>query len=237
MSQRFELSEGKVLVIMDDGRVKPSNIPEGVDPTTFRDALAVVDMLYRKEGVFPSVKDCHKRWDKISEKTYSKIYATHEFEIALANRGISMSPNKGLTPEQGTALLLLSNPVDRRTTAVKLKELGISMPKYQAWMRNPLFAETLRQRAEQNLGDSVAVALNRLVGNAEAGDQRAIEKLLEVTGRYNPANAELANARQLILTLINIIVRRVEDPSVKKAIMDDISDELTIVQHETKMLE
>lgn len=235
--RKFDLDEGTVLVVHDDGRVRRAPLPSGIDPDTFRNALAAVDTLYRREGVFPSPEETAKYWDRISLKTYRKIWALEEFKTALDLRGISMDANAGLTPEQANAILLLSDPTDRRTVKTRLTQLGISQPKYQAWMRNPLFAETLRKRSEDNLKDGVSVAINRLIGNADAGDQRAIEKLLEVSGRYNPQNAELTNARQLILKLIEIIVRRVDDPATKKAIMEDLNEEMTIVQYETKMLE
>lgn len=223
MGRAFELEEGKMMVVHEDGRVRQSPLPVGIDPHTFRTALAAVDVLYRREGVFPNVEEVYKSWPSITRKTYSKIFALSEFKQALELRGIDMQPSLGLTEEQSMAILLLSDPTDRRTTATKLKQLGISMPKYQAWMRQPLFSQTLRQRAEQNIGDAIPVALNRLVGNAEAGDQRAIEKLLEVTGRYNPAQVELQNARLVVLRLVEIILARVTDQGMRNDIMNDLT--------------
>ena len=237
MARSFELSGDTVMVVHDDGRVRPSPLPDGVEPMTVRDILATVDILYRREGVFPTVEEAHKLWSKIPKKTYSLVFALPEFRDALSLRGIRMADDSGLSPEQSMALLLLSDPTDRRTTATKLKQLGISMARYQAWMRQPLFAQTLRTRSEQNLGDAIPIALNRLVGNVESGDQRAIEKLLEVTGRYNPASAELANARQVILTLIEIILKHVQDTETKRAIMSELKDTGILVAQETKMLE
>ena len=63
----------------------------------------------------------------------------------------------------------------------------------------------MRDQAEQNLGDSVQVALNRLVANAEAGDQRAIEKILEISGRYNPQQQEVQNARTVVMTVMEVL--------------------------------
>lgn len=229
MSRAFDLDDDSVLVVHEDGRVRKSPLPDGIDPNTFRNALAAVDVLYRREGVFPTIDEVYKSWPKITRKTYSKIFVTSEFEQALELRGITKHPNLGLSEEQSMAILLLSDPTDRRTTSTKLKQLGISMPKYQAWMRQPLFSQTLRQRSEQNLGDSIPVALNRLIGNAEAGDQRAIEKLLEVSGRYNPAQVELANARQVVLRLVEIVLSRVTDQDIRNQIMADLTDTMSDV--------
>lgn len=221
----FELEDGEVAVIHEDGRVRKSPLPSGVDRETFRNILAAVDILYRREGVFPTIEDAHKSWPKITKKTYSKVYALSEFKQALELRGISMSPNSGLTEEQGLAILHLSNP-DGKTLQSKLKQLAISMPKYQAWMRQPLFAETLRQRSEQNLGDSVSTALNQLVANADRGDQRAIEKLLEISGRYNPAQIESENARQVVLVMVEAVLKHVTNKEEKSAILHEVESQM-----------
>lgn len=221
MSRSFETDGNEVVVIHEDGRVRRSPVPDGVDRETFRNALAAVDVLYRREGVMPNVEEVYKSWDRITKKTYSRLFAMSEFKQALELRGIFMSPNSGLTEEQGLAILHLSNP-DGKTVQSKLKQLGISMPKHQAWMRQPLYAETLRQRSEQNLGDSVSTALNQLVANADKGDQRAVEKLLEISGRYNPAQIEAENARQVVLVMVEAVLKHVSDKSEKAAILSEV---------------
>lgn len=226
MSRSFETDGDEVVVIHEDGRVKRSPVPADVHREVFRNALAAVDILYRREGRFPSVEEAYKSWPQISKKTYSKIFTTSEFKQALELRGIAMSPNSGLTEEQGLAILHLSNP-DGKSIQGKLRSLGISMPKYQAWMRQPLFAETLRQRSEQNLGDAIPIALNQLVANADKGDQRAIEKLLEISGRYNPAQAEQANARQVVLIMVESVLKHVSSKEERTAILSEVENAMT----------
>jgi len=217
----FENEDGEIVVIHEDGRVRRSPVPDGVDRETFRNALAAVDVLYRRAGIFPTVEEVYQSWPKITKSTYSKYFATSEFKQALELGGISMSPNSGLTEEQSIAILHLSNP-DGKSLQSKLKQLGISMPKYQAWMRSDLFASTLRQRSEQNLGDSISTALNQLVANADRGDQRAIEKLLEITGRYNPSQIEAENARQVVLVMVEAVLKHVTDKDEKAAILNEV---------------
>lgn len=211
-----------ILVVNQDGRVRRSPVPEGFDPSVFRDILAAINIYYLRNGVVPTVDEVHKSWDRIPKKTYSKAYATDELAVALDIRGIDMQPTSGISPEQARAIQLLSDPTDRRTLNVKLRQLGISMPKYQNWMRQPLFAELLSKRSEQNLGDAVHVAMNRLIGNADAGDQRAIEKVLEISGRYNPQQQELVNARQVVLVLVEAVLKHVPDKEAKDAILAEV---------------
>lgn len=209
-----------------DGRVQRSPIPSGFSRETFRNILAAVDVLFRRAGHFPTVDEVYASWPKIPKKTYSAAYATSEFKQALELRGISMSENPGLSAEQGLAILHLSN-FDGRTRKAKLQDLGISTAKFQAWMRQPLFAETYRERAEQNLGDAVPTALNQLVANVEKGDQRAIEKLLEVTGRYNPDQIEVQNAQQVVLIMVESVLKHVSSKEEKAAILADVENAMT----------
>lgn len=220
----FELDDGEIVVIADDGRVRRSPVPSGIDPDVFRNILAATDILYGREGSVPTVEEVHKLWPRNQKKTISKIFATSEFKQALALRGIELDPENGLTQEQAMAITLLSDPTDTRMTTTKLRQLGISQQKYHNWMRQPLFSQLLRERSEHNLGDAIPVALNRLVGNAEKGDQRAIEKLLEITGRYNPAQIEVGNARQVVLVMVEAVLRHVKDKEARAAILGEVQD-------------
>lgn len=226
MTVSFATDEDDIVVIREDGRVRRSPVPEGFDKAVFRDILAAVDVLYRRNGVFPTLDETYKSWPKISKKTYSKAFATEEFKKALELRGISVEENPGLSPEQSRAILILANP-DGRTLQSKLKQIGISQPKYQAWMRQPIFAETLRLRSEQNLGDSIPVALNALVANADKGDQRAIEKLLEISGRYNPNQIEAQNAKQVVLVMVEAVLKHVSNVDEKKAILAEVENAMS----------
>lgn len=222
----FETDGGEVVVIHADGRVRRSPLPSGFNRETFRNILAAVDTLYRRNGHFPTVDEVYTSWPKIPKKTYSAAYAAPEFKQALELRGISTSANPGLSAEQSIALLHLSN-FDGRTRQAKLRDLGISTAKFQAWMRQPLFAETYRERAEQNLGDAIPTALNQLVANVEKGDQRAIEKLFEITGRYNPAQLEQQNAQQVVLIMVESILKHVSSKDEKAAILADVENAMT----------
>lgn len=227
VSRTFELEGDDVAVIHEDGRVRRSPIPAGIERTTFRNALSAVDVLYRQEGVVPTIDEVHRLWPQITKRTYEKLWAMPEFKEALELRGIRMDKDAGLTELQAHAILLLSDPTDHRNTSTKLRELGISMARYQAWMKSPLFADTLRKRAEDNLGNAIPTALNALIGNVEKGDQRAIEKLLEVSGRYNPAQIEVANARQVVLVMVEAVLKHVPDKAAREAILGELTDSMT----------
>ena len=74
------------------------------------------------------------------------------------------------------------------------------------------------------------MALNKLVANAESGDQRAIEKILEITGRYNPQQQEIQNARTVVLTMMEVIQEELGDDKVKlRKILDRVSSKMQVL--------
>lgn len=226
-------TEGRELVITTDGRVVRSPVPDDFSPTMFRHIVAAVDVLYRRNGQIPTVNEVVKDWDGFNAKIVGKAFATEELKAALRIRGIEWNQKAGLTEEQLYALHILQDPTDRRTTKSKLEDIGVSMAKYRAWMRNPVFSGYMNTAAEHNLQDSIQMALNKLVGNAEAGDQRAIEKVLEISGRWNPQQQEIQNARTVVLTFMEVIQAEIDDKELLARIMTKVRgkmDALTIVQ-------
>lgn len=218
--------DGGIRVRQTDGAFQRVETPEGFTDFVFRNAVTAFDATYRFHGKLPSVDEVHKFWPRIPVRTYSALFLTEEFKQALAVRGIDWEPDNGLSMEMSMALIALSDPTDRRSTNVKLKEMAIPYSRFQNWMQNPLFAQSYSRRAEATLKGAAATALNKLVGNMEAGDQRAIEKVLEITGRWNPAQQQLEDAKTVIVRVIESVIKNVPDPATRKAIMDDVQREI-----------
>lgn len=221
--------EGRELVITTDGRVERTPVPDGFSPSMFRHIVAGADLLYRRNGVMPTINDIVREWDGYTKASVSAAYNSPEFAAALSKRGIEVDPKKGLTSEQLYALTILQDPTDRRSTKAKLEAVGIPVAKYRAWMRNSVFSAAMNQQAEHNLGDAVQMALNRLVSNAEAGDNRAIEKILEISGRWNPQQQEVQNARTVVLTFMEVIQSEIHDKEVLSRIMSKVRDRMDVL--------
>lgn len=199
--------------------------PAGFSDLAFRNSVATCYTLFVSTGKLPSIPEMHRYWPKISEKVWAELVLTDEFKQALSYRGVDWEASRGLSIQQNMVLLKLSDPTDRRATGTKLKALGIPYPTYQAWMRQELFATSLRQMSENTLKDAIPAALTKLAGNMEAGDQRAIEKVLEISGRYNPAQQQLEDAKAVVLRVIESVIRHVQDPDIRRAILSDIESE------------
>lgn len=215
----IELLTGEgISVRKADGSFQAISGPDGFTAKAFRNAVAAFDAAYRLDGVLPTVERVYKFWPKMAKDAYAKLFLTPEFKEALRYRGVEWEPDSGLSTEQTFALLALTNWTDRRSTTIKLKDLGISMAKHQAWMRQPLYSESYRERTESSFKDAAPMALNRLMGNAEAGDFQSIKLILEATGRWNPNQNAVEDARIVVQALAEAVIAEVTDPEVRRRI-------------------
>lgn len=227
---------GAIKVRQKDGRFRRVSTPNGVTDELFRNAVAAFDTAYRLNGVVPDVNECHRIWPKITKAVYASLFLTAEFKAALAYRGVDWEPETaGISTEQSYAITALSNPTDRRSQGVKLRELGVSPTKWQAWMRQPLFAEVFRRRAESNLSDAIPIAINALIGNAESGDNQAIKLLFEMTGRYNPTQVALDDARTVVMAMVEAVVKHTS-PEVRELILADVQAAQLVVSAVPKVV-
>lgn len=223
----IEVIPGGIRVRPKDGRFKVVPTPSGYTQETFRAAVSAFDSAFRTNGTIPTVDEVHEFWPRIPRSTYATLLGTKEFREALEYRGISLDENAGLSMEQAALLMKLVDFTDKRSLGVKLKELGIPMSRYQAWMQQPLFRASYFKRTEELFKDAVPLALNRLVANVDAGDQRAIEKVLEITGRWNPNQQQVEDVKKVVVGLVEAVVRHVTDAETRKAIMEDVYSQVS----------
>jgi hypothetical protein len=171
---------------------------------------------YNSKGLYPTPKQAHPYFPGVPLPTYGRVMATAEFADACEKRGIQMDRENGLTEQQAFALTVLSDFTDKRSTSKRLADIGVPLAQFRAWMRQPLFSKLYHERAEQNVADVVPTALTRLVGNIEDGDQRAIEFGLKMTGRYDPAAIEVANARAVVVAIMELVMQFADEDAQKK---------------------
>ena len=221
--ENFIEQPGKILVRDPKKGFQPVATPVGFTDSQFRAGVAAAYTYYRQTGKLPSVSDIHEIHPALSVTQASALLLTDEFKKALEYRGIQWDDKAGLTLEQQSVLIKLSDYTDRRSLGVKLQELGVPMARYQAWLRHPLFRKAVNDNAEMALQEAVAPALTALAGKAAAGEDRAIEKVLEISGRWNPNAQSVEDARIVVMALVEAVIKHVKDPEVKKAIMSEVS--------------
>lgn len=223
MSDEIEQFEGGVAIHLPGGDIQHVKTPDGFTDKAFKGVLAAFDTAFRRTGAKPAVDDIYAIWPKVPKKTIAALLSTLEFRTALNHRGIQWDPKDGLSMEQQTVLLKLSDPFDRRGIAAKLKDFGIPMARFQAWMKQPLFSELINKATVENYQDALPAIRQRLIGNAEAGDQRAIELVFAMTGEWNPNQQHLEDARTIILKVVEAIITHVKDKATREAILSDVS--------------
>lgn len=200
-------------------RVSP---PAGVGLIHFRNAVASVQTWWLSKGELPTVDELYKLWPRTPKEVYTKIFLSEEFVTALGYRGIQWGPDSGLSIEQQTALLMLADPTDRRSLRVKLKQLGIPGPTYQSWLRQPFFKAQLDKRTKDYYSDYLPEVRGALVGKAMDGDMQAINVVLAITGEWDPHAREVQNAREVVLKVMDAIVKNVQDVDLRRAILTDV---------------
>ena len=219
----FEQFEGGVAVHLPDGNTKtlphPKDSPTqpSEEPSQHSTPRTYATVIFHLLTTFTSCgRNCRR-------KIISGILGTLEFREALHHRGIQWDAKDGSSMEQQTVLLKLSDPFDRRGLASKLKDLGVPMPRFQAWLKQPLYNELYNQHTKANYEEALPAIRQRLIGNAEAGDQRAIELVFAMTGEWNPQQQHLEDARTIVLKVVEAIIKHVKDVKTREAILSDVS--------------
>lgn len=223
MMEPFEQVESGIVVHAPNGDTANIPTPKGYGTRTFKGVLAAFHTAYQQLGRNPNVNEVYDLWPKTTKKNISGLMGTQEFKNALHHRGISFDPKDGLSMEQHTVLLKLADPFDRRGLANKLRDLNVPVARFQAWMKQPLFFELFNKQTRDNYVEALPVIRQRLIGNAEAGDQKAIELVFAMTGEWNPQQQHLDDAKTIILKIVEAIIKHVKDRDVREAILADVS--------------
>jgi hypothetical protein len=226
VSDDFELSNGEIRVRGTKGGIYPIKVPDGLSDLAFRTTIAGIYTFFIDKGMLPTVDDLYQRYPQYPKKTYAIAFTTPELREALAYRGISWTEDTGLSLEQQSVLMILSNPADRRTLANKLRVLGVPMPRYQAWLKQALFAQHLNKQTKLAYEEFLPNMRTALIGNAVDGDQKAIEMVFAMTGEWNPNALAVQDSKAVVMAVIEAVIKRVEDKAIRESIMEDVQSAL-----------
>lgn len=222
MTDDIELADDAILVRKRGEGFERVETPVGFSTMAFRNTVAAIQTWWLTKGELPTPDELYKLWPKIPKDTYARLMQTGELAKALEYRGIQWGADSGLSIEQQTALLILADPTDRRSLRVKLRTLGIPGPTYQSWLRQPLFKAQLDKRTKDYYSDYLPEVRGALVGKAMDGDMQAINVVLAITGEWDPHAREVQNAREVVLKVMDAIVKNVQDVDLRRAILTDV---------------
>jgi hypothetical protein len=135
---------------------------------------------------------------------------------------IGAIPRDGLTKEQHALISTLTNP-DGKSLTMKLKKHRVPWVTFQGWLRQPKFLEYLKLNAEQALDASEAFSLIQLVNQSTRGNQKAIDTVLAMTGRWDPANRKQVDAQKMVGIILQVLDEEIADPELKARIGNRLS--------------
>jgi len=111
---------------------------------------------------------------------------------------------------------------DKRGLASKLKDLGASTRHWNAWLNKAPNRNYLQSRMDRVFDDNLEInaklSIARLV---ESGDLQGIKFFYELTHKYRPQDAQLANMQMMMVTLMEVLARHVTTDVLAK-IADEI---------------
>lgn len=132
--------------------------------------------------------------------------------------------NEVLTHEQLLAANMILNLEDPNSLRQKLKSLNISVQKYNTWMRDPAFYGYIRQRTEAMFASADASAYTGLIKAVQDQDIQAIKLFFEMRGIYNPRLQLDVNIQTVMVKVVEVIQKHIDDKQVILAIASDLEE-------------
>jgi len=124
----------------------------------------------------------------------------------------------GLSPKQQLVANTVLDTFDRRSTAAKLKALGVDTQVYQLWLRDNRFQRYMREESARRLELSEIEANTSLIHRATSGDTQALKFFYELTGKFNANDQALGqtlkNMEVVVQVLLELISKYLEPSDV-----------------------
>ncbi len=191
--------------------------------------------IYALEGTILS-QESARQVLHMPPKEYDRLMASPLVLAALEERGVNAPPVgksgevvqlsewsrklklESLTPQQLIVANSMLDLVDTRSQKKKLQDYNVSTQTYNMWLRDPVFQQYMRDRAESMLGENQHEAHLALLDKVRMGDIKAIELYYEMQGMYTRASASQVSSQQVQVDVQNLIV------SIIEIITDEVDD-------------
>lgn len=203
------------------------------------DILTYYESMFWLNSSVPSHSDVKERFE-LSDKEFETYYDL--VQEPLKNRGVKLGPlhppvkkkrgEIGIDPFFAMACTLICDTADKRSTAAKLKTLGLTTKQWQALLRVPGNNEYFQKRLNIAFGDTENSAKLALAKNVESGDLQSIKYYHEFTGKFRPQNETNLNLVFLLGRLMEILSKRI-DPAVLAEIADEIETIIDVKELES----
>lgn len=185
---------------------------------------------WRHPDTFPSPKKINAEFGTDFENAELKeLLEDPSVRTRLIKKGVPTSPKEikdRLTPRQLDWITHLLDHSDRKSLSAKCKAFGITWQTHNAWMRNGLFRDTLRQETDRLSADRRFEVVQGLINEASAGNIQAAKVYLEWQGELkNEVNVNVTHEYKIVVHKIIDILATHVDP----ATLDIVGKELDAV--------
>jgi putative insertion element HTH domain-containing protein len=187
-------------------------------------AVAFIEQTFWEHGGLPTNEQIAERTG-VQLGTITRYWQQPHFREALLKRGIDLSTDASrgiLTIDQLNAANVMLNLMDKRSQREKLDSIGVNSQQYNAWLRQAAFQNYLRRRAEELFKASDSDAYLSLIDVVKGGDTNAIKLFFEMRGVYTPRAQLDVNIDMIMVRIVEIIAKHVQDPDIRARIADDI---------------
>lgn len=225
----------------------PPNLPEEVDET-YLDVLTFYETRFWLTATLPNNEEVKNRFS-LSQRVFDNYY--DRLVEPLKNRlGLELKPRSTFNLDTGAvkisgpeadldplfvmATSIICDTADKRTTAAKLKQLGMTTKQWQGQIKLPAQRAYFEKRLAESFDNVELSAKLSLSKNVEAGDLQSIKYYHEYTGKYRPQNDTTLNLVFLMGRMMEILSKFLS-PEQLSLVADEIDNVLEV--KETKELD
>jgi len=194
---------------------------EGDKPTVERvlfERVLAAAVAADRRGFFVEVLTVLDQDSKLSKADVELVWGSSKFQRSLADRGIRVSRDGGLSLRQETFLQAYLNPLNVLPPQVLAKRMRIGVAELDGWMREKSFAAAFKVKSAENLERFLPLADQALGVLVQSGDMKAITFLNQLTGRFDANARGQVDVVGLLMMVQDIVLRHVRDPITKRNI-------------------
>lgn len=152
--------------------------------------ITAVEAHYAINGTLPTVQLLVNNGAVGSESQALAFYKLPYVQKAFEVLGIKIDHDISiLDPKQLAAVQIMFDFNDTRSTAKKLRDLGISGQTWQNWLKDPIFQKFCQDKAENLFTINSHEIDQALFSKARTGQVDAIKLYLQLTGRLQEVTA------------------------------------------------
>lgn len=177
---------------------------DDLDADLFARLVQVCERLHRNQVPLLPEQVAREFGGRVTQTQVRHMLESPRLARALEARGIAFTPHEALSAKQMHALSIYmdtSVPMNHRE---RLRAARVTQAQWDGWMRNPRFAASVEELAEERLAGSIPLAHTRLLEAVDRGERWAIELLYQITGRFS-ANQQGADPRTLFAAMFEAL--------------------------------